>query len=857
MFQDIRIAYLHQPIGIDDKQPMVTYSYMPTEGTKHPDQFCIRCMDEDGNTVFTHHCMSNENSCVMDGVHWQDYRRYRVSISALHGTVEHDVATTEFTTAAIESPLAGRADWITFEDVQRFKKEILFVTGGLEHATKKSNRGLCHGMYFRKEYTCDKPIKEAFLSICGVGFYHLYVNGKKVGERFLDSPQTDYPTGVLYSTFDVTNELGEQNAIMVALGNGRHIEAYGYDPVPRFIVYGVVRYADGSESYIKTDDSWVCSGGPIKENSIYEGEHYDARDEIKGWQYPDFSVAGWSASTVVPGYPLRAQMLPPIMVTQTIAPKSIVLRDKNRWIVDFGQNASAVMELRLHDAPRGCKVVMHYSELLDEHGDLLTATARDACTEDWYICKGGDSETYVPSFTYHGFRYAEIIGYPGTLSKDDVEMQVVHTALERSGHFHCTDSLFNSIHEIIQWSQRSNVMSIPTDCPQREERMGWLGDVQLVSEQAICNFDMAAFYRKFLLDIKLSQREDGALSDVTPPYWSLYPADPSWGAAYATILWNLYFYYGDTQSLKRYIDSLCRYVDFLHTQTTDGILKDFGKYGDWCPPGSTYPKQTPTDVTSSFFMLRDTKIAAEILNVLGEEARYLEYQQQFDRDVQYFNAHFNDHGKYTFTKMSPIDRFGGMTSQILPLALGIVPEEDEQAAVDLLVDIIIRRFDYHFDCGIVGVKYLLPVLEKYNRSDVACKLMSRTTYPSYGYMVQMGATTLWERWEYLAGMGMNSHNHIMFGSVDAWFYQYLGGIRSTSPAWNNVLIAPNFVAGVDGVSVSEQTIKGRIGVNWFRKDGSISMEVSLPFGVEATIRLGETTMDIQEPGTYTFEDLRV
>lgn len=852
MIKTIQIAYLNSPIGIDDMEPLVSISMDNKNYNSDADGLDISLLDDAGTVIFQQQVGITDNTVEIKNVILKSYRKYIVLVKVMSKNSEIESMSTSFVTAAIEKSIDGEAEWITNDKVKRFKKEILYVTGGLEDKTKKSEKGLCHGMYFLKKFELSKKVKEAFVSICGLGYYHLYLNGKKIGDSFLDSPQTYYPTGALYSTFDISNLLCNKNTFLISLGNGRHIEAYGFDPSPRVFLYGIVRFEDGTESYIRTDSSWLCNGGPIKENSIYEGEHYDARDEYLGWESESFSVEGWSHSSVINGYPLKAQMMPPVKFIQDVLPIGISFKGNTRWIIDFGQNMSGIVQLKIRNGILGDKIKMHFSELLDDEGELLTSTTRDADTEDWYICKGLSEEFFSPSFTYHGFRYAEIIGYPEVLCASDLVAKVVHTDLQVTGNFQTTKKLFNQIHKMINWSQRANVMSIPTDCPQREERMGWLGDMQLVSEQAIFNFDMAAFYRKYLRDIQLAQRNDGAISDVTPPYWSLYPADPSWGGAVATILWNLYFYYGDTQSLGRFVDILEKYVNFLFSQTTDNLLHDFGKYGDWCPPACTYPKQTPIDMTSNFFLIRDTGILSRIFGVLRNTEKQQIYSERVRAMVDAFNTKFNNHGLYKFNQMSPIDVFGGVTSQVLPLALGIVPKEDEESAVKRLADILLRRFDKHFDCGIVGIRYVIPVLEKYGYHKLVFDIMSKTSYPSYGYMIQMGATTLWERWEYLAGLGMNSHNHIMFGSVDSWFYKYLGGIRPEGENWDKVLIAPCFDVGIDGVSVSVDSKRGTFSSSWYRENGNVKLSVSFPPFVEVTVVTPDGRQVFKQGGVHEF-----
>jgi alpha-L-rhamnosidase len=862
--EEIRVEYLVCPLGIDTSHPLVSWKTGSSVSGDTPCAYRICCiLEHTGETVWdTGKVKGGAVSAVYEGKALEDFSRYLISVFVWdRGDLCSEPGSASFTTAFVSASFDKKAQWIARKDVERFHKKILSVTGGLENSEIQSEKGLAHGVYLRRGFKLRGGIRNAWAAICGLGYYHLYLNGCHVGDRILDPAQTDYHKRALYAVFDVKEYLtGGFNACLVALGNGRQIEAYGFDPLPRMIFYLYVRYEDGTVETLVSDGGWKCSPGPVKQNSIYEGEIYDGRDELTGWEREEYDAPSWKPADPVSGYPLEAQVLPPIRYTEQFRPRSIQKNRQGNWIVDFGQNISGYVSLTLRNAERGHTVKLRFSELLDEEGNLSAATTRRANTEDRYICRGDGLETFTPSFTYHGFRYAEIADYPGILQKEDLSARVFHTDLERTGRFFCSHELINRIHEIILWSQRANVMSIPTDCPQREERMGWLGDVQLVSEQAVYNFNMAAFYRKFLDDIRLSQREDGALSDVTPVYWSLYPADPAWGSAYATLLWNLYFYYGDKPSLVKHYPYLRRYVDFLFNQSKDGVLRDFGKYGDWCPPASTYPKQTPMDLTSSWFMIKDTKTAAQIAEITGNKKEAEELTKRTVYLTESFNRAFNDHGRYATTLMSPIDKQPGMTSQILPLALGIVPPEDEKRAVELLLDALERRFDYHVDCGIVGIRYLFPVLEKYGYTETAFKTLSRKTYPSWGYMVEQGATTLWERWEFLAGMGMNSHNHIMFGSVDSWFYRYLCGIIPLEAGWKSIALSPRFPPGVDNACAAVDTIRGTVGVDWKRNgEGSIELSLRLPPGIKACLNLpegaelreltGETTAGKTAPGT--------
>ena len=718
--------------------------------------------------VWDSHCViSEEHQCIeYQGEDLTPFTRYDIFLTC------NDVITEKSWFVSGCLSLSQEAQWIGYPQVKRFYQDTVYVSGALDNEMKHAEKGWAEGVYLQKSFSVkQKEVYSAYLAICGVGFYHAFLNGQRIGDSILQPAQTDYHQRALYNTFDVLSLLApDANNFRVVLGNGRHIEGYGYAPDPRMIAVLEITYGDGEKERCVSDNSWLATGGPLLKNSIYEGVCYDARKEEISWE--DAVPA-----TVLEGYHLEPEMLPPIRKTATLFPLSLTTDETGAIIVDFGQNSSGYVVYEVFNAHEGDCITLEFAEILDENGNLITTTSRRACARDVYICKGSAHETFTPQFTYHGFRYARVSGYPGILEKSYIRKIVLHTDLKRIGHFYTSNTLLEKIHENITWSQRSNVMGIPTDCPQREERMGWLGDCQLASKQAVLEFDMAAFYRKFLDDILYSQKDDGALSDVTPVYWSLYPADPIWGSAYVTLLWTLYDTYGDVQSLKRHYRGVQKYVDYVFAQSTNGLIDTLGKYGDWCPPSSTFPKRTPISFTSTWAMLSDTKTFIQIAQVLGHSFDVMAYQKRYAQLVTRFNEHFNDQGKYRALVMSPIDKECSMTSQILPLYLNIVPPNDQKEALRLLLDAVERRFDYHLDCGIVGLRYIYDVLLRYGYDETAYKLMAQTTYPSLGYMVKMGATTLWERWEYLSGMGMNSHNHIMYGSPNAYFYEGLCGLR--------------------------------------------------------------------------------
>jgi len=722
-----------------------------------------------------------------------------------------------------------KAKWISKKELvdKKTRRTLQYKSGG---------RGLfgrlreVNGIYLRKEFNSEKPIEQAKLYISGLGYYKLRINGKLIGDRILDPAQTDYNKIALYSTYDITNHLQKNNAIGVILGNGRCVELYGYD-FPKLIVQIHIKYIDGTIRIICTDESWKVSNGPILENGVYYGEKYDARLEMPGWDTPGFGDSAWDNVVAVKGYNLASQLMQPIQMTKVMIPQKMGSPQPGMYVYDFGQNFTGFVRLKVQ-GPRGVQVTLKFAENLNEDGTLNFATNRTAPVNDIYILKGDGEEIYQPHFTYHGFRYVELTGFPGVPTIESIEGNFFHSNVPRNGNFICSNDLINIIHNNIIWGQLSNLMSIPTDCPQRDERHGWMGDAQLVTEEAILNFDMVRFYTKYLRDIKISQRDDGSLSDVVPPYWPIYPADPAWGTAYITIAWYLYWYYNDIRVLKEHYESLKSYIDFLSNNAKDNILSVGGKYGDWCPPMCIVSKRTPLDLVSTWHYYHDTLLFSKIAKILGGDYDYNKYSEKAEEIKDAFNREFLKR-TYKYIKVSFTDGAISQTSNVLPLYLNMVPEEKEKSILNYLIEAISGHYDYHVDTGIVGTRYIFEVLTDNGYPEIAYKMITQKSFPGYGYMIREGATTLWERWEKLESSGMNSHNHIMLGSVDTWFYKTLTGIKSLESGWNSLQIKPYIPNDMRYATASIETIKGRIYSAWEKFKSELVITINIPVGCNA------------------------
>ena len=562
--------------------------------------------------------------------------------------------------------------WIGPRQVTEFRSKGTVLLG---HAGADETQAC--GVYLRREFALKERAALAMIFISGLGHYELRLNGEKVGTSVLDPGWTDFRKKALYASHDVTGLVRDRNAVGVILGNGRHIRSYGYD-APKLACRIEVEYESGEREVLFADESWRTSGGPLQENGLYYGSRTDARIDIDGWDRPGFDDRGWEKAVTVPGYPLASQMMPPVRVTDRLAPKEVRTLPSGAAVFDFGQNFSGWTRLKV-EGPAGTEVRLRHAELLNEDGTLNFGPNENAEATDVYVLRGGGPEVHEPRFTYHGFRYVEMTGYPGEPGADALEGLFVHSDVGRTGSFRSSNELINRIHGNVLWGQLSNLMSIPTDCPQRDERHGWLGDAHLSAEEAVYNFDMAAFYAKFLDDIRLAQKEDGSLPDVAPAYLErFYPADPAWSSAYATLVELLWNHYGDRRAIAVHYAGLKKYIDFLGRNADRGIIRKLGKYGDWCPPGGIVPKKTPVELTATWYYYHDLLILARLAAVLGRGEEAHEYDRLAGTIKSAFNETFLGETQYAAVRVSPVDTYPNQTSNALPLYLDMVPGDRKE-----------------------------------------------------------------------------------------------------------------------------------------------------------------------------------
>ena len=722
----------------------------------------------------------------------------------------------------------------------------------------------------RKEFSTQKQVKAAHAYICGLGYYELYINGNKVGDHVLDPGTTEYDKRVLYETYDVTDYLRSgDNAIGVMLGNGwyRHRRIKQYGKKPQLLMQMEVEFEDGTNTTVVSDPTWKVSSGPITSNSIWDGEVYDARLEKTGWKISGYDDGNWDSAVKVeaPAGVLDSQLMQPIKVTKTLRPVKMTEPEDDFYVFDFGQNMTGWPRLYI-DGPRGTEITMKTAEVTNAQmafikgeevegvpGLIDPSPNRSAKARDVYILKGGEGlETYKPRFTYHGFRYVQVEGFPGDPDMLNLDVQVVHSAVEPVGHFRCSNDLINQIHENILWGQLSNLHSMPTDCPQRDERQGWMGDAHLTAEEAIYNFDMAAFYTKWLRDIRDSQHEDGSVPDCVPFHnYGGKVGTPAWQVAYPLCAWYMYRYYGDTRILQQHYAALEDWMNYMDSIAEENIITK-GR-GDWVPPKlSNRPDDGSIPITSTGYYYRSARImsrAASILGKFDDSEGYAELAQDIK---EAFNENFLDEETHQYGQ-------GSQTCNAFALYAGLVPEDEQQAVLENLVTNILEKNNGHLTTGILGTKAVVECLMEHDRYDVLYTLVTQRTFPSWGYMISRGATTLWERWGgyRFFGPGMNSLNHIMFGCVDEFFYAGIAGIKPSSPGFTRLSIKPRILGDLTAASGSIQTLRGQVACDWEKKGNSFVAEVSIPANTRAQVslpKMGLRDVSVDEQGRIIWED---
>jgi alpha-L-rhamnosidase len=714
----------------------------------------------------------------------------------------------------------------------------------------------------RRTFKVDGAVARARVYVTSHGLYEMHLNGRRVGDQLFTPGWTSYRKRLQYQTYDITDLLKSgDNAVGVTIGSGWYRgemvssnQRNGYGDKAGLLMQMVIDYADGRRQTVLSDQTWKAATGPVLMSEIYQGETYDARLEDPEWAQPGFDDSGWSGVKIA-GYPktnLIAPASPPVRRIQEIKPVKILKTPAGDTVVDMGQNMVGWIRLQVQ-GKSGDTVILRHAEMLDKQGNFYTENLRAAKQTIRYTLKDSGIETFEPHFTFQGFRYVAVDGYPGNLTLDSLTGIVIHSDMTPEGEFETSSSLINQLQHNIVWGQKGNFLDVPTDCPQRDERLGWTGDAQVFARTAAFNMDVAGFFTKWLQDLAADQAENGAVPHVIPnPPGRTGVGSAAWADAAVIIPWTMYLCYGDTRILENQYESMSRWVEYERQQAGDDYVWSGGShFGDWLAFATTrsdYPGATTgKDLIATAFFAHSTDLLQRTARVLGKQEDAARYAELLSKIKAAFCREF----------VTATGRIGENTQTAYTLALefDLLPEELRPIAARRLAQEIRER--KHLTTGFVGTPYLCHVLSRYGYLEEAYLLLNRQDYPSWLYPVKQGATTIWERWDGLKpdgsfqDKGMNSFNHYAYGAIGDWMYRVMAGIETdeAAPGYRRILIHPQPGGGFTAVKAAHQTMYGRASSAWTLQDGLFELTVEVPPNTRATVRLPKAQLpDVQESG---------
>ena len=735
----------------------------------------------------------------------------------------------------------------------------------------------------RKEFKIDKEIKNARIYTTAHGLYQLQFNGEKVGDEEFTPGWTAYQKRIQYQVYDVTEQLKTgTNAIGAILGDGWYRGFFGwqgkknhYGEKTALLIQLQLTFSDGSEETIVSDASWKASTGAILESEIYHGEVYDARLEQTDWDQPGFDDRSWSA-VIEKDYgfqELESSTGPKVRVIQEIKPIEKFVTPKGETVLDFGQNLVGRIRFSLN-GKTGEKISIYHAEVLDKEGNFYTTNLRPAKQRIEYTFKGDGTETYHPHFTFMGFRYIKIEDFPGEINPEDFTAEVIHSDMEFTGNFECSDPLVNRLQQNIQWGLRGNFLDVPTDCPQRDERMGWTGDAQVFAPTACFNVNAAPFFGKWLKDLEAEQREDGNVPWVVPNLiengggtgWSDGFGGTGWADAATVIPWVIYERFGDKRILEQQYQSMQAWEEYMIREAGENYLYNTGfHFGDWlsfaeyssyiynAPDYGFAGAHTEKDLLATAYFYYSTKIMEQTAEILGKEDDAKKYAALLPKIKTAFKNEF----------ITPNGRLISNTQAAYAVALtfGIIPDENlEKAAEELAKNV--EHFQ-HLTTGFLGTPVLCDALTNIGRPDLAYKLLFNKKYPSWLYAVTMGATTIWERWDGIKpdgtfqNEGMNSFNHYAYGAVGNWLYTRVAGLQTDpkTPGYKKIIIKPVITDKLDFAKASLNTMYGLVTSEWKRIESNLELKVTVPVNTSATVFVpskNDSGYVVHEVGSGTF-----
>jgi alpha-L-rhamnosidase len=840
--KELTVDHKTNPVGIGNKQPAFSWKIIEKGNNVMQTAYSIKVASDEkfspSKLVWQSGKVESDESILQlyKGVEIKSGQRYfwQVKIWDNKGK-ESKWSTPAFFEMGLLSPSEWKARWIELGgDTIRYSPSPLF----------------------RKEFELIKTIASARIYVTSHGFYEVRLNGKKVGDQVLTPGWTSYGKRLQYQVYDVTDMLLKgNNAIGCLLGDGwyRGTLAWGNN----WAVYGKklglllqlkIIYTDGSESMITSDKTWKASNnGAIRMDDIYNGETFDATKDLTGWNKPGYNDKNWQ-SVIIGNYNndnLIASEGYPVRKIQEIKPVKIFRTPKGKLIVDMGQNMVGWLRLKV-SGNKGTVVTLRHAEVLDKFGEFYTTNLRAAKCQLTYTLAGSGEEIYEPRFTFMGFRFVEVTGFPGELTTDNLTGVVVHSDMPVTGSFECSNNLINQLQHNIQWGQKGNFVDVPTDCPQRDERLGWTGDAQAFCRTAAFNLNVSSFFTKWLKDIAADQKQGGEVPDVIPDILNKQgatSAQPSagWGDVAVIAPWTMYTVYGDKKLLENQYASMKAWVEYIRKKAGESyIWKGGSKYGDWLfyhPPLDNHTEPdgyTEHDFIATAFYAYSTSILAEAAKALGNTDDAKIYSDLFNRIKEVF---INEY----VTKAGRVGT-NSQTSYVLALKFNLLPDDLRSKAAEFLASDIKSR-NNHLSTGFLGTPYLCHVLSDNGYTETAYDLLLQESYPSWLYPVKMGATTIWERWDgektdsTFQDPGMNSFNHYAYGAIGDWMYRVSAGIETMGPGYKQIVIQPHPTQKLEYSKASFESSYGTISSGWERKDGKVIVKVRIPVNTTATIIL--------------------
>jgi alpha-L-rhamnosidase len=707
--------------------------------------------------------------------------------------------------------------------------------------------------YFRRSFTLKQPVRSAQLAITALGVYEAEINGQRVGDQVLAPGWTDYRKRVAYQVYDVTALLrAGENVLGAVLGDGWYCgyvawkKRQFYGERPSLLAQLRVVLGDGTAVTVGTDSTWKTLTGPILENDLLKGEAYDARLELAGWSEPGYPAVDWQPVLTIDG--VKAELVtsaaPPVRRIQELTPIAETRPGEAAWlkrVFDLGQNFNGRVRIAVR-SKRGTTLIIRHAEMLQKDCLLYTENLRGARATDYYTCRGDGLETWEPRFTFHGFRYVEV---EGLQPEETLELTgiVLHSDMAPTGSFECSAPMLNQLQHNIVWGQKSNFLDVPTDCPQRDERLGWTGDAQVFIRTACFNSDVRGFFYKWMQDMRDAQKATGALPPVVPDPDATDLADggPAWSDAIIICPWTIYLCYGDQKILEDHYDAMRRYMDFLHAHRCKDHIRShpdvdpWGGFGDWLAlDGGPTEGRTPKDLIGTALYAYVASLMVRMSKVLGFEEQAQGYERLHGEIGRAF--------QHRFVTPAGLLAADTQTAYVLALQFGLIPGKTRPAAVGELVRML-EKAKYHIATGFVGTPYILDVLETHGRLDLAYKLVEQETFPSWLFPVKNGATTIWERWDGwtpekgFQDKGMNSFNHYAYGAVGAWMYRTIAGLEldPDEPGYRHIVFRPRPGGSITWAKAHLVTPQGEAGIHWELMGETLQLKLEIPAGSWATV----------------------